>query len=318
MTTSKSESADPRLILYVGAGFLVSATFVAFDVYSESMIGAGTMSGHHAGVHFVVDHVLPLVVGPLLGISAHYVRLRSRLTRAEQSAARAEALRTRLQKVERDQALWVLAATVLHELNNPLHALRLLLDEMATETDDTGRADLLTRARTQTDRLVARLTALRSMRSMAEPQLSAFALDEFVGAITEDAQALAAEAGVSVHLIRDRTVSASADPAYVRTIVENLLDNSLHALRLRGSGSVRVQIGVRSERAIVRVSDDGAAFPSGAEDSLFEPLASSKQNGLGLGLPIARALARAMGGDLFIETSERKTFCLELPVARLA
>jgi signal transduction histidine kinase len=156
MQAAGDPPADRRLIRYVALGFLASAAFVAFDLYSESMIGAGTISGRHAGVHFVVDHVLPLIIGPLLGVAAHYVFLRSRLTRAEESAARAEALRTRLQKVERDQAFWVLAATVLHELNNPLHALRLLLDELATDVDAAGRADFLGRARTQSDPLLYR------------------------------------------------------------------------------------------------------------------------------------------------------------------
>ena len=316
MKAAGAQSADRRLVLYVALGFLASAAFVAFDVYSESLIGSGTMSGRHAGVHFVVDHVLPLIIGPLLGVAAHYIRLRSRLVRAEASAARAEALRTRLQKVERDQAFWVLAATVLHELNNPLHALRLLLDELTTEVDDAGRADLLTRARTQSDRLLSRLKALRSMRSMSAPQVSNVALDEFVSAIARDAQVLAAEDGLSVRLLSDGGVNAAADTAYLRTIVENLLDNSLHALRLEGTGSVTVEVGTESERAVVRISDDGAGLTPGAKENLFEPLASTKQNGLGLGLPIARALARAMGGDLTVEETERKTFRLELPRAR--
>jgi two-component system, LuxR family, sensor kinase FixL len=317
MKAAATAPADRRLIGYVAVGFLASAAFVIFDVYSETLIGAGTISGRHAGIHFVVDHLLPLVIGPLLGVLAHYVRLRSRLTRAEESAARAEALRTRLQKVERDQAFWVLAATVLHELNNPLHALRLLLDEMDAEADAAGRADLLTRARSQTDRLLARLRALRSMRSMSEPQLTSVALDEFVGAIARDAQALAAEDGLSVHLSSAGGVNASADTAYLRTIIENLLDNSLHALRLEGT-RVTVQVGAESERAVVRISDDGAGLTPSARASLFEPLASTKQNGLGLGLPIARALARAMGGELIVEENEQKTFRLELPMARLA
>ena len=87
MKAAGDSPADRRLIRYVALGFLASAAFVVFDLYSESMIGAGTMSGRHAGVHFVVDHLLPLVIGPLLGVAAHYVRLRSRLTRAEESAA---------------------------------------------------------------------------------------------------------------------------------------------------------------------------------------------------------------------------------------
>ena len=318
MQFAADPATDRRLIRYVALGFLASAAFVVFDLYSESLIGAGTMSGRHASVHFVIDHLVPLVVGPLLGIAAHYVRLRSRLTRAEESAARADALRTRLQKVERDQAFWVLAATVLHELNNPLHALRLLLDELGTAGDEAERVDLLGRARSQTDRLLARLQALRSMRSMSEPQVSNVELDEFVSVIARDAQVLAAEDGLSVRLLSEGGVNAAADTAYLRTIVENLLDNSLHALRLEGTGSVTVEVKSESELAIIRVSDDGADLSLGTRETLFEPLASTKQNGLGLGLPIARALARAMGGDLTVEQTEKKTFRLELPMARPA
>src|SRR5262249_20147545 len=81
------------------------------------------LTGPLKSAHTLVDRTFPVLVGGLLGVSAHYLRLRKQLTAAEEAAARAEALRVRLQRVERDQAVWVLVATVLHELNNPLHAL---------------------------------------------------------------------------------------------------------------------------------------------------------------------------------------------------
>jgi hypothetical protein len=59
MKTAGEPPADRRLIRYVALGFLASLGFVVFDIYSESLIGAGTISGRHAGVHFVVDHLLP-------------------------------------------------------------------------------------------------------------------------------------------------------------------------------------------------------------------------------------------------------------------
>jgi two-component system C4-dicarboxylate transport sensor histidine kinase DctB len=85
---------------------------------------------------------------------------------------------------------------------------------------------------------------------------------------------------------------------------------------VRAGGGRNVTIEVRREvsRAVVRVSDDGMALEPAARAALFEPLRTTKANGLGLGLPIARALARAMRGDVSLEDADRKAFRLELPV----
>jgi two-component system, NtrC family, C4-dicarboxylate transport sensor histidine kinase DctB len=64
----------------------------------------------------------------------------------------------------------------------------------------------------------------------------------------------------------------------------------------------------------VHVSDDGPVIDPAVRTTLFEPMRSTKSHGLGLGLPIARALARAMRGDLSLEDVEGKAFRLELPL----
>jgi len=318
-----AQPRDLRLAVYVALGVLAGACVVVFDLLSESRIGSGTLTGWLAGAHFVIDHSFPILAGALLGVSAHYLRLRKQLASAQQAAARADALRTRLQKVERDQAVWVLAATVLHELNNPLHALGLLLDELdagGDAPDEARRRDLVSRARAQAERALSHLRTLRSMRSLGEPELQRVALDRIAGAVAVDVGALAAEDGLEVRLDCAGPVQATADPGYVRTILENLVDNSMHSLRdASGAGSAgragRITIRVASEdgRAVVRVSDDGPALAPEVRDSLFEPLRSTKTQGLGLGLPIARALARSMRGDLSLDEGAPKSFRLELP-----
>jgi signal transduction histidine kinase len=250
----------------------------------------------------------------LLGVSAHYLRVRAELAVARDAASRSEALRERLQKIERDQAVWVLAAAVLHELNNPLHALGLLLDELATTTDAGSATDLVARARTQTDRALSQLEILRSMRSLGEPEFERVALDRVVRALARDIGSLAAEDGFAIHLECEHPVQAKADAAYVRTILENLIDNSLHSLRTRGHGSVTIHVAVEDGRAVIRVRDDGPPLASAMEAVLFEPLRTTKTEGLGLGLPIARALARAMRGDLLLDDVAAKMFRLELPL----
>jgi len=310
---------EPRFVAYVGLGALAGAAYVLFDIVAEARIGSGTLTGALARAHAVVDHSFPVLVGALLGVCAHYFRLRAQLFVAQEAAARAEALRVRLHKVERDQAVWVLVAAVLHELNNPMHALGLLLDEVAAlderkEEDGARRGDLVARARAQTERALTHLRTLRSMRGLGEPELERIALDRVIAAVVDDMRSVAAEDGLLVRAECGSAVLASADPAYVRTIVENLVDNSLHALRAGGGGCVTVRVERENGRAVVRVHDDGPPLDAIARASLFEPLRSTKTNGLGLGLPIARALARAMRGDLSLEETQRKAFRLELPL----
>jgi signal transduction histidine kinase len=313
--SNRSRGMGPTAIALLGAA--AGLAYVVFDVVSEARIGRGTLQGPLAQAHAVIDHTLPVLVGALLGVCIHSIRIHARLRVAEEAASRADALRLRLQRVERDQAVWVLTATVLHELNNPLHALGLLLDELsATENDAPRQAELVKRAWGQANRALTHLKALRAMRSVREPELESIALDEVVQSLAGEVGSLASEEGFAVHIESEGRVFAHADPTYVRTILENLLDNSLQALRGRAQGSITIELGSERERAVIRVRDDGPALDSGVRAALFEPLGTTKAHGLGLGLPIARALARAMQGDLVFEDSSGKAFRLDLPLQR--
>src|SRR5262245_17241428 len=207
----RTRLGDVRLVIYVALGTLAGAAYVVFDVLSESRLEHGTLTGALADAHAVIDRGLPIFVGALLGVCLHYFRLRARLVAAEETASRAEALRERLQKVERDQAVWVLAAAVLHEVNNPLHALVLLLDELGAASPEE-QSDLVARARAQAERAVARLALLRAMPTSGEPELQRLALGPLVGTLADDLRPLAAEDGVVVLMECATPVYANADP----------------------------------------------------------------------------------------------------------
>jgi len=300
---------------YVLLGVLAGATYVGFDLVSEAKLSAGTLTGLLASAHDLIDHLIPVLAGGLLGLSIYQLRLRARLAAAEEAASRTEALRARLLKVERDQAVWVLAAAVLHELNNPLHALGLLLDEYQACADDSAqRAELVERAHAQVRRALAHLETLRSMQGSAEPEDQPIALDQLLASLAADVSALG-EAAVMVRADCPAQVMISGDPGYLRAILENLLDNSLHSLRAAEGGVVTMTLSAEGGRAVVRVVDDGPALDPSVRATLFDPLRTTKSHGLGLGLPIARALARAMHGELSLEPSVAKSFRLELPLS---
>ncbi|HEY4157840.1 MAG TPA: HAMP domain-containing sensor histidine kinase [Polyangiaceae bacterium] len=304
------------LAAYLLLGFIAGTAYVAFDLVSEARLKAHTLTGALAGAHSLIDHLIPLLTGTLIGLSLYHSRLRARLAAAEESASRAEALRTRLLKVERDQAVWVVAAAVLHELNNPLHAVGLLLDEYrACAGDEPQRSELVERAHAQVERALSHLDALRTMQSRGEPEGQRIQLERLIATLADDVRALAQADGVVVRTECQADVVVNADASYVRTILENLLDNSLHSLSSRQGGTARIELRALGGRAIVRVLDDGPPLEAGVRATLFDPLRTTKSQGLGLGLPIARALARAMQGELSLESGELKAFRLELPLA---
>ncbi|HEU0012320.1 MAG TPA: PAS domain-containing sensor histidine kinase, partial [Longimicrobium sp.] len=110
-----------------------------------------------------------------------------------------------------------------------------------------------------------------------------------------------------------------ADPVKLEQIILNLCSN---AVKFTGAGgSVRVSCELRGGRAAVVVADTGVGIPADQADRVFEPFVqlgrglTSRQEGTGLGLAISRDLARAMRGDLTLDSEPGRgsTFTLTLP-----
>jgi two-component system sensor histidine kinase FlrB len=300
-------------------GTLGGIGYAVLNTSMDYLHGQGVAARAFVALHDVVDDVIPVVVGALLGMSVHYWRLRSRVAREEE--ARAQQLRARVEHVERDQAVWVVAAATLHELKNPLHAIGLLLDELdeTPPADADAVADLRTRLRAQMDRALVPLDALRALASAKRRGGSSAPVADVAELVVRDLSAVTRESGVELRLEGDAPRSVKAEATFVRIILENLIGNSLDTLRGRDKGGhIRVRFDETEGQLSLSVSDDGPGIAPGADRSLFHPLETAKDGGLGLGLAIARALARAMNGD--VARAEvpgwSTTFRLTLPVVQ--
>ncbi|MFR9718016.1 two component system sensor kinase [Aeromonas diversa] len=126
----------------------------------------------------------------------------------------------------------------------------------------------------------------------------------------------AIEKGLSLHCLLDVSFPRllNTDGLRLRQILINLLGN---AVKFTAGGEVTLRGWSEGERVFVRVTDSGPGIPAARHDDVFTPFhqVDSHKAGSGLGLPIARSLARLLGGDLVLEMVPRgASFRLELPL----
>jgi signal transduction histidine kinase len=117
--------------------------------------------------------------------------------------------------------------------------------------------------------------------------------------------------------------SVEADPDQLHRILVNLFRNAREAIEHppegapRRKGRLKVSADTRGGFAVVTVADNGPGVSERARERLFQPFGTGRAGGTGLGLTIARDLARGHGGELELTDTgpEGTTFELRLPAA---
>ena len=206
-------------------------------------------------------------------------------------------------------------ATMSHELRTPLNAIAgysdLLLMELhgpltAAQRDDVER---LQRGQRQLLALVDDvLTFANRDEDGARVALADVAIDDVLdAAASAAAPRLAAKQVAFERAPADASLRARADAARLRQVLHNLLSN---ACKFTDAGG-RVALGAeaRGDAVAIAVRDSGRGIPADEHETIFAPFTQLDRgytrtvDGTGLGLAIARELARAMGGDVLVESA---------------
>lgn len=303
-------------LLTIVLGFLIGLLLASLN---HLLPLARIEHGPTSWVIVFVDWVAPPLAGTLLAGALLYAQRARHLHAAERAAA--EVLAERLAGTERRQALWVVAASVAHDLKNPLHNLQLLLEELGEESSPARRAELLFRLRENLRRATERLGDLsRAGQKPLDRPASAIDLVDTLDRLRERLQPAALASGTSVEIVCPRGLEIRGDALALRSAVENVAANALEAFQRRGEGGrLRLTAARKQEVVELLVEDDGPGIDEPLRARLFTPFASGHA-GTGLGLAIARALARAGGGELvYVDpgplSTERTTFRFTFPAA---
>jgi signal transduction histidine kinase len=126
-------------------------------------------------------------------------------------------------------------------------------------------------------------------------------------------------APVTVAATATGRVEVCGDPMALRRLVANLLDNAV-----KYGGGARCSVSRRNEDALISIEDEGPGLPEDALERMFTPFERGDAardpatGGIGLGLALARAIARAHGGDVWLTKRSGKGLSahVRLPVAR--
>jgi signal transduction histidine kinase len=230
-------------------------------------------------------------------------------------------LERRLAHGERLAALGQMAATVAHEVKNPLSAIKSIAQVMREDERLSGEYTRdLNLIVGETDRLSRSVTQLLSFARNTQLAAAPCRADELARAVVElfRAEAAGHDIRLDCHAKDATCVLDGMRAAAMRDALSNLLINALQATP--AGGSVRVEARVEGDRLIVAVTDTGAGVAAELRERIWEPFFTTRQRGTGLGLAIVRKRIEEVGGTTHLAPArdgEGARFEINIPLATI-
>ncbi len=200
-----------------------------------------------------------------------------------------------------------LSASINHELNQPLSAIRSYA-ENARLLLERGRGGEVVANLEQIERLVERMAQISSQLKLFARKSSGQrtsvslgqALEVCLDLLEPDLRRARIEVEVDPGLQRIRVL---ADATRLEQVLVNLIGNAMHALTDESEPRIWISARLEGDKVIVGVRDNGPGIPEEHLEQIFDPFFTTRKSGLGLGLAISQQIAQNMGGEVRAENA---------------
>ena len=296
--------ASFRLGLGATIAVVVLADFICF------MGAYGLKFGEYieAGAMTVIYSVMGVLVWLLVN------NLRTRESKFAHNLQELERTRQQLLSEEKLAAIGRLSRAIAHEIRNPV---AMISSSLATAIrpgqDEAEREEMFSIAAKEAERL-ERLTTDFLVYARPRPvQPARVNVADTLNYVATVARAHAANEGVAIDVAVDSSLEGDFDATQMHQALLNLVLNAIDACnrgdlvklnaQMNGNGTIRID-----------VVDPAGPIPAEIVARIFEPLFTTKQGGNGLGLAIARNIARAHGSDIVLRVNETQRVCFSIEV----
>jgi signal transduction histidine kinase len=221
----------------------------------------------------------------------------------------------------------VLSSSIAHELNQPLGAIlsnteaaQMLLK--ASPPDLTQIGEILSDIIRDEQRAGEIILGLRNLlNDRKEADLQALDLNDTVPELVKIVTPEIVKREITLRtVLAPEALPVRADPIHMQQVIMNLVMNGMDAMEDEPRPhnlTIRTRRNAEYNVAEVRVSDSGKGIPGENLTSIFDAFVTTKPQGTGLGLPIARTIIESYGGTIWAENRQRgAVFCFTLPLAR--
>ncbi len=211
---------------------------------------------------------------------------------------RIEQLEEENRKKERLAVIGQMAASIAHDIKNPLASIELLVPLL----DDGKKSEIVDNIMISIKRInsIINNTLLFTKNIVYKPEH--FMIDEFINDIELEVMAHLNSRGVTLKKRVDR-FKVLADRNLLKSAVVNLVVNAIDAAR----STVEIVAKLEDDHPVIEIIDDGSGIPEDHRKRIFEPFFTAKKNGTGLGLAIVKEAIEIMNGRIEFDTGSSGT-----------
>ena len=220
--------------------------------------------------------------------------------------------RTQMTRAEHLATLGELAAGLAHEIRNPLAGIAGVMEIVGRELPESSPSrEVLKEVQQEVLQIKRILSDLLDYARPREPEFRAGDLNEIAERAIGLARQQTLTRPIEFEFARAEGLApVEHDATQIQQVLLNLLLNSIQAIK--DSGKIRVQVGSDDNMATVTISDTGYGISPENLSKVFRPFFTTKGQGTGLGLSLARGIVEAHGGHIEVTSELGKGSCFKV------